>query len=84
MQKLSDLIQPKLFENSRKIEEFTAVCEEMQKALGMVSKTDKARIWSMPYKPWFTESKAWRALDIMGKRGKVSVGYLVGIIKKLN
>lgn len=86
MQKIDGFIQQKLFDKPRQIEEFKAVCEEMEKALGgreNLLNTEKARIWSMPYKVWFKENKAWQAIDIMKKRGKMSVGYLEGIIKKL-
>lgn len=87
MQRISNQLQPHLFDNSKKVDyEFEAVCLEMEKALGgreNLLETEKARIWSMPHKLWFTENKAWQAIDIMKKRGKKSVGYLEGIIKKL-
>lgn len=86
MQKIKELLQSSLFRESKPMDEFTAVCLEMEKALGGRDKllnTEKARIWSMPYKKWFTETKAWRAIDIMKKRGVININYLVGIIKKL-
>jgi hypothetical protein len=90
MQKITDLLQakeqPTLFKPSKVKHEFEAICLEFEEALGgrdNLLESEKARIWSMPYKKWFREDKGWEALKIMSKRGIRTVGYLEGIIKKL-
>jgi hypothetical protein len=87
MQKITDLLQqPNLFKTSKVKHEFEAICLQMEEDLGgreNLLESEKARIWSMPYKKWFREDKGWEALKIMNKRGICTINYLEGIIKKL-
>ena len=41
------------------------------------------RIWLAPSLPYFTEYKLQKAHDIAVARGKVSYGYLLGVMKRL-
>lgn len=56
--------------------EFQEICADLQKDFGK-------GVWSLPYKPGFTEYKLKKAGDIARKRGITSLGYLIGIVKKL-
>lgn len=68
-----------LSQDGPKVEhEYQALCLKLEELLGK-----SKRIWSIPYQPWFTEAKGWRAIEIMEKRGIKNINYFIGIIKKL-
>lgn len=60
--------------------EFQQLCTEM---IEMFGKDQSNRIWALPYKTWFTEHKARRALDIAQERKILTLNYVIGIIRKL-
>ena len=62
--------------NNKVAYEFQALGLELQPIYGKA-------IWSLFYKQGFTESKIRRAAEIAKKRNIQTIGYLIGIIKKL-
>lgn len=56
--------------------EFQAVCLDLEKFYGK-------QVWTLPYKVGFTERKIVKAHEICVRRGKISLGYLIGVIKRL-
>lgn len=56
--------------------EFQEICEDLQKDFGKA-------VWSLPHKPYCTEHKLREAGEIARKRKVYTIGYLIGIIKKL-
>lgn len=56
--------------------EFQEVCAALEPFYGKV-------VWSLPFKPFVTEFKLKKAHEIAQKRGKTTLAYLIGIIKKL-
>jgi hypothetical protein len=56
--------------------EYQEVCEELQKTYGKL-------VWTLPFKPGFTEYKLREAHRIAKERGITKFAYLYGIMKKL-
>ena len=56
--------------------EYQELCEELQSIYGKA-------IWGLPHKPGFTEFKIREAHRIAKTRGITTLGYLIGIIRKL-
>lgn len=56
--------------------EYQEVCTELEPLFGKA-------IWTVPFKPGVTEYKMREAARIARKRGIYSLGYYLGILKKL-
>lgn len=56
--------------------EFQELCSELQPIYGK-------GVWTLPYKPGFTEFKIREAHKIAQRRGINKLSYLIGIINKL-
>lgn len=56
--------------------EFIELCNELEPIYGK-------QIWGLVRRVGYTEYKIRKAHEIAKKNGKVNIGYLIGIIKKL-
>lgn len=56
--------------------EFQSLCQENEKYFGK-------GIWMLPHREGVTDVKLREAIEIAKRREKTTVGYLIGIIKKL-
>lgn len=56
--------------------EYQETCSDLEPYYGKA-------IWSLPYREGFTEFKIKEAHKIAQKRGITTIGYLIGIMKKL-
>lgn len=56
--------------------EFQELCSEIEKYIGKSA-------WTLPYKVGFTEYKIRRAFEIAKQKEKVTMPYIIGIIKRL-
>lgn len=61
---------------SKHMHEFQEVCTELEPVYGKI-------VWTLPHRKGITEYKLREAAKIARKRGILSLGYLLGIIKRL-
>lgn len=73
---IGDFIHIPVPKESKFQHEFQELCTELEPIYGKV-------IWSLPFRAGFSEYKIREAHRIASLRGNTSVGYLIGIIKRL-
>ncbi len=77
MKALANLLsQPSLLEPSKHEHEFQELCAELEPIYGKA-------IWVLPTRPYATEHKIRKAHEIACRRGKTTLAYLTGIVKRL-
>lgn len=76
MKNIATLLQPSLLEPSKHEFEFQEVCSELEPIYGKA-------IWVLPTRTYATAYKIRQAHEIAKKRGRLDIGYLTGIVKRL-